>query len=739
MESGSLAAKKRKTDNRPAKPQAAFRGHDTSSGAANRTREPACVVGALPRIRSGRAVLGLTGLSFALTCVIFPDIGWWPISFVCLTPWLVAVCTARSARLVYFASWLLGVGFFYFNIRWMIPVTIPGYLAMCFLFSLSIPLVAWPVRHMYRKHGASVALVAPIAWVAAEYLRSIGPLGFPWLLLGHTMYERITLIQISDLVGAWGVSFLVVMINGWLTDLLIQPIVFWRPDQSVRLPVGTVATGLLVTAALFYGGAQSSRKYFTPGPRVAVVQHDFPAYVDAERSGRTSPELIYQSYLDLTRQAAGQHPDLILLPETVMQGYLNDAFLNATPGELEEIQRRRFPPGYPRGWMLSLQSWSRRLRAAFQKASDDFGVPILLGSSSIEWKPTAIPPRVDAYNSAFLLRPGSERPAARYDKVHLVLFGEYVPFRFTHRWLYDWLNGITPWGQMGIEYSLTSGGAFDVFEIPAASLDDGDFRAGVPICYEEIMPYVTREFVRRGNLSKGKKGIDVLLSISNDGWFLHSSELEQHLASAVFRAVEHRIAVARSVNTGASAIIHPNGKIHARVRLDDVARLTPVDHALSELEDMAAQAESRIDAQTGYDEACTALRTLIRDALGPALREAGSELTFMATRLYSLSIGLNTPSVEGRRNAAATLRDQIAEDRRTVRRWEDRPDLAPGYAVSTLNVDERITVYSRWGDWFAQAAVGLAALMVLDCLVRRIVRRRTSPTAMEGHEHVQAT
>jgi apolipoprotein N-acyltransferase len=193
-----------------------------------RSRTSARLIGTLVEIRTRRAVLLLTGLSLGMSCLLFPPVdGWW-LAYVCLVPWLVCVCTAERARFVYFASLLMGLGFFGVHIRWLAPVTTPGYLALCVGFSVFFPLAAWPIRHMVRRHRVSVALTAPIAWVAMEYLRSITALGFPWALLGHSQYKILTVIQISDLVGAYGVSFVLVMVNGWITDLLIQPILIWR-------------------------------------------------------------------------------------------------------------------------------------------------------------------------------------------------------------------------------------------------------------------------------------------------------------------------------------------------------------------------------------------------------------------------------------------------------------------------------------------------------------------------------
>ncbi len=699
----------------------------------DRFRRPGRLVGALQKIESRLSILLLTAGTLFASYLMFPDVGWSWLSYVCLVPWLVCVCTARRSRFLYFASWLLGLAYFLVNIRWMIPVTVPGYLALSVYASIFFPLVAWPIRHMYRRHGASVALVAPVAWVAAEYLRSITPLGFPWLLLGQAQYQNLAIIQVSDLAGVYGVSFILAMVNGWVTDLLIQPILISRTDRATRLPIGTVTTLVVLSASLIYGGAQASRRFFEPGPKVAVVQHDFPMYVDSERAQRTPYDSVFSGYLELARQAAGERPDLIVLPETAMQGYINEAFLSSSPGDLDEIIRRRFPPGTMRSDLARLQDWSRRVRDAFQKLSDDTGVPILIGSSSIEWKPTAIPSRVDAYNSAYLFEPARQQPTARYDKMHLVLFGEYVPFRFSYHRLYQWLNGITPWGQMGIEYTLCPGDHPTVFEFQSAARKDRAYRAAAPICYEELMPYIARRFVWPDNRDSDRKNIDMLLTISNDGWFLHSDELEQHLAAAVFRAVEHRIAIARSVNTGASAIVHPNGKVHSRVTLSKAKRdrLSAVETAMRQIADEAGGLDECLGDASRYSTAWKRIMSLILSELQPSLAAVGPEFAFLGDRLTGMARGCVSANPANRPNTLA-LADQVGDDLRTIERWRTRPDTAPGYCVSELKCDNRVTIYSRWGDWFAQGAVALFALMLIDWLWRRFRRSVPGAAAMDG-------
>lgn len=719
----------------PVPAEDALPGPGARAGASGeRVRAPVRLVGAQAGIHSRRAILVLTGISVLACFLIFPSVGWWPFGFVCLVPWLVCVCTGGRSRFVYFASWLFGLAFFFINIRWLCGTTGLGYVALCIFYSLYFPLAAWPIRHMYRRHNASMALVVPIVWVAVEYLRSLTAVGFPWLLLGHSQYEVLTMIQISDLVGAYGVSFVLAMFNGWVTDLLIQPILIWRKDQATRLPIGSLTMCIVLLGTVIYGGAQRAHRHLEPGPRIAVIQHDFPMSVSASKTNRVAIEEVFQAYLELARRAATEQPDLIVLPETAMYGYINPGFLNADKDTLREILKRRYPEGVTLGDLEGLRSFSARIFESFQSLSNESGVPIVIGSSSMEWRPTAIPPRVASFNSAYLLQPGETEPTARYDKVHLVLFGEYVPFRLSYPSVYEWLNSLTPWGQGGIDYSLTAGETFNPIEFPAASKDGQVYRVGIPICYEEIMPYIAREFTYGTGKPDSTKRIDILLSLSNDGWFSHVAELEQHLSASVFRAVENRIAVARSVNTGTSAILHPNGKIHDRVSLSKprVALLGPVTEKLRNIETMAAGLSSAVGDESRYLAVRQKLMRTVTKDLHEALALVGREFTYIESRLRDRIFSVGVGDSDRRREAIGELNDQIEADLETVERWTDLPWTAPGYVISEVRCDPRLTVYSRWGDWFAQAAVTLMIMIMLDWVLRRFMRGPASRQAESG-------
>jgi apolipoprotein N-acyltransferase len=189
-------------------------------------------------------------------------------------------------------------------------------------------------------------------------------------------------------------------------------------------------------------------------------------------------------------------------------------------------------------------------------------------------------PYLASYNSAYYYRSDGTRDPGRYDKIHLVLFGEYIPFQHRFPWLFEQLKKFFPEGY-NPNYSLEHGRHYTVFEMAPPKAEDGNsppetsdlklqtpFRFGVIICYEDSIPYVGRNFALDEH---GRKRVDWLVNISNDGWFVRfpesegrviaSSELSQHAAICAFRAVENRLAIVRSVNTGISCLIDSTGRI----------------------------------------------------------------------------------------------------------------------------------------------------------------------------------
>jgi apolipoprotein N-acyltransferase len=170
---------------------------------------------------------------------------------------------------------------------------------------------------------------------------------------------------------------------------------------------------------------------------------------------------------------------------------------------------------------------------------------------------------IQRYNSAFLYRSDGRQSDKRYSKIHLVPFGEFIPFRKKFPALFNLLMKFTPYNY---DYTLDAGSEYTVFEMTGGEQQGQTYRFSVMICYEDTVPVIARRFALD---SSGVKRLDWLINISNDGWFVRfkdnkvsaSAELVQHMAVCVFRAVENRLSVVRSVNTGISCLIDSVGRV----------------------------------------------------------------------------------------------------------------------------------------------------------------------------------
>jgi len=478
--------------------------------------------------------MSLAGLTVVLYSLLYAPLGYAALAWVALVPWVICVLTCPVAKQLV-VTYLAGLAFFALNVHWILPITIPGYVSMCLFFALYWLAAGWVVYRLVKIHHWPAFLAVPIVWTGLEHLRSWVITGFPWFFLGHSQVKHLAVIQIADLAGAYAVTFVVAMVNGFLADVIYQSV---RRTQRWRQ---TVLAGAIVAAVLVgtivYGLFRLRQETIYPGPKVAVVQEDFPLTVEGGGFGLNDSLF---AHLRISQQAAKENPALIVWPETTVAVPINDEFINAKVDDKDTRQ-----------W----QGISRSVRDILSKHAVDANASLIVGSISKHINPPGQYPTVDKYNSAMVFDPAG-RLIDRYDKIHLVLFGEFVPFRYTIPTLYRFLNeNMTPYGRGGFEYSLTHGQTLKRFELSA---HHNQYKYAVAICYEDVMPYLIRSFV---DPNAGGKQIDFLVNISNDGWFNHSCELPQHLHICAFRAVENRIGIARAVNTGISGFIDPNGRI----------------------------------------------------------------------------------------------------------------------------------------------------------------------------------
>ena len=443
--------------------------------------------------------------SGALGALAFPTTDWWLLAWGWLVPALVSGVT-RPPRAALRDGWLAGTVFYVVLLRWLDytflhysaipwPVTWLPIAALAAYCGLYVGLVAGATAWLVPRLGPGPALaLAPAWWVTGEWLRGHLMGGFPWGLLGYSQHDQLAVIQVAELGGVYAVSLVIVAANAGIAGLLaLGPRRAWP---------GAAAAALLLAATLGFGAHALARPASSTaaGLDVAVIQPSIEQTIKWDPARHAQIMDIYER---LTREAAATRPAIVLWPETA-----TTIFLRGDPDLLERLRR----------------------------LSADVETPILVGSIDRREGP-----REQFLNSAFFLT--GQGITGKYDKIHLVPFGEYVPLVGLLGFVKSWAEFISEFGE---------GDTQTVFPLPGAPF-------GTVICYEIIFPELFRGFVTRG--------ASFMANITNDAWFGETSGPWQHLGTLPLRAVEQRVAIARAANTGISAFVEPTGRIAATLPL----------------------------------------------------------------------------------------------------------------------------------------------------------------------------
>jgi apolipoprotein N-acyltransferase len=483
-------------------------------------------------------------LSAVLLTLSWEPIGWWPLAWVAWVPFMLVCGERLSTRRLLGTAYLAGLAYWVWSLHWLYIVTLPGYLMFSLFLAGYWPVLAYCVRFARRK-GWPLFVGAPVLFVGAEALQGYLFTGFSWFFLAHSQFALLPLIQICDIFGALGVSVLVAMVNGLAADWVLgigpcerrigrltSPRFYWP-----RL-VSTVIGVVLIGGSLWYGHFRLSQTPadLTEGPLVGSVQPNVPANVKEEIDN--GPKILAEMIAS-SQACVDAGANVVVWPETMVLAVMNPEYMLANYS----------------GSAQATQFHQQILAFCKDRCFVLLGAPALgFGNADGRYGIT------DQYNSAFLYRPDGTADPKRYDKIHLVPFGEYIPFKTSAPWIYRMILFLSPYDY---DYNLTSGTEYTLFEVDA---EEREWRFGVLICYEDTDPTVTRRHVLDEN---GNKRCDWLVNISNDGWYvrykdpkvLPMGELSQRTAISAFRCVENRISIIRSVNTGISCLIEPTGRI----------------------------------------------------------------------------------------------------------------------------------------------------------------------------------
>ena len=469
-----------------------------------------------------RSTLGVALIGQLLLWAAFAPLEWAPLAWLAPVPWVMLVRRdSLLGKRPYAALWFSSFVFFLAALYW---ITLPhwatsiGWVAVSFYLALYFPVFIGLSRVAVHVLGISAIVAAPVVWTGLELARAHLFTGWGMVALGHTQYRWPELLQISDAVGGYGVSFLIVLVAACIARMLAC-------QRSPRAWWPAVPLVAALAAVLAYGHWRVGQQTTEPGPKVALIQGS----IDIDmKYDPTEADRIFEQYYALSLRAVREHPDLDLIvwPETMCR----DPWLTFD---------KDFKPRPGANWTVrQAEATSRR---NVKRLVKPLGTPFLLGIDTWHYKPGG----ADHFNTA-LLTDREGNVLGRYDKCHLVPFGEYVFFAETFPWLYK----LTP---------LAGGSKAGA---GPQSIELAGVRYAPNICYENTIPHLVRSHVAQLR-SEGREP-DVLVNLTNDGWFRGSSELDMHLACAVFRAIECRKPFLIAANTGFSASIDSVGRILAQ-------------------------------------------------------------------------------------------------------------------------------------------------------------------------------
>ena len=428
-------------------------------------------------------------VSAILLILAFPNFNLSYLAFVGFVP-LFLVIRSKKPKEAFWISYLCGFLFYLVTLYWLYHVTIFGLIIVCLYLALYFGIFGLLFNRFafFTLHPSPLTgLLITIIWIILEYLQAHLFTGFGWALLGYSQYKNLALIQIADFSGVYGVSFIIMMVNVGIYRF------FKRSLKEI------VIAGMVLAAAIGYGKIGEDKGGQGKEITVSIVQANIPQEMKWDPAAKDE---ILERYANLTRLAAFEDPDLIIWPETSFPGFFG---INKETQEVQDLARK-------------------------------VDTPLLIGANTSEG--------LDSFNSAVLI---SERGKVvdRYDKIHLVPYGEYVPFSdkipFLHRLVLGELGEFTP----GKEYK-----AFSLQPSPFTN----EVKFATLICFEDIFPKISKKLVQNG--------AEFLVVITNDAWYGKSGAPYQHAAASVFRAIENRVPIVRCANTGYSCFIDPRGRIY---------------------------------------------------------------------------------------------------------------------------------------------------------------------------------
>ncbi len=428
------------------------------------------------------------------------DQGW--LAYVALVPWFLHLILETRVRRVCVVTFLVWTAFFSLGMNWLRYTSGLGGVAIAAILGLEMFVFAWLARRwLSRRNDATGWAGLGAMFIGWEFLRVYLMGGFPWFLLGHSQHAYSPLVQCADLGGVPLVGLPAAITNALLAGLIARRMAGRPAGRDLALGFGAVAA--LLCAMTGYGVWRLKTLPKVPAISVGLVQGNIPQDLkDAVRWDDYDPRIPLRDHQKLSEAVLPQ-ADLILWAETMFP----------------------YPivPKYPEN-----EAVLRKMAARYHRA---MLVGVILHEEDGR-----------EFNTALLTGPDG-KPAGRYDKRHLVLVAEFMPFKTIAPWLIKVIEKIVSLKGFG---NLEAGERLDVLEA-------GGKKFGALICFDSMWPDEARSYA--------ENGADFLVCVSNDGWFKESEQLDQILCATAFRCVENRMGMARCTNTGISAFIGADGSI----------------------------------------------------------------------------------------------------------------------------------------------------------------------------------
>ncbi len=461
--------------------------------------------------------IGLLALSAVLFALSYPNVintwGFFPLAFICLTPLFIVVHRCGWGRVFVYGITYGYVSYALFN-YWLgafHPLAgVIVYVIYASYFLVLVPLLKLADR-LFPRYGY---LLQAGLWVAYEFLKTKGFLGYPYGNLGYSQYLFLPFIQISSVFGVWFVSLMVVLPSVFIGNALKNGVSGFKPFIKKNKLFIYIYAAVFI-AVLIFGFASPSDFSDSPQIKLGFVQHN----ADSWKGGTRQFENNKDKLIALSEKALAEDPDIQMMiwSETC------------------------FVPGID--WHTRYRTDPERYRLV-KELKDFFAtqkIPYVIGNDDGQLEPDSSgePERVD-YN-AVLLYDGELKQT--YRKIHLVPFTEHFPYQKIMPRFYQALKDRDyHWWKQGTEYTV---------------FDAAGVRFSTPICFEDVFGYLSRNFVNAG--------AQILVNMTNDSWSGSIPSEMQHMAMGVFRAVENRRTMVRGTNAGITCTIEPDGKITSMI------------------------------------------------------------------------------------------------------------------------------------------------------------------------------